>query len=56
MPTPAQRDFPTAGHRLYESDDAVLHVLGEAGFQAEDLRVFGDAARPGGRLLLASRA
>ncbi len=56
MPAPAQRDFPTADHRLYESDDDVRHLLHEAGFQTEDVRIFGDAASPGGRLLLASLA
>ncbi len=55
MPAAAQRDFPTTGHKLYESDDDVREVVEAAGFQSADVRIFGDAATPGGRLMLASR-
>ncbi len=55
MPVAAQRDFPTAGHKLYESDDDVRKVVEAAGFQSADVRIFGDAANPRGRLMLASR-
>jgi SAM-dependent methyltransferase len=55
MPAPAQRDFPIEGHRLYESDDDVRRVVGKAGFEVDDVTVFGDPARLGGRLLLAAR-
>lgn len=55
MPVAAQRDFPTAGHKLYESDDDVREVVEAAGFQSADVRIFGDAANPRGRLMLASR-
>ncbi|MEJ7704392.1 MAG: hypothetical protein WKF47_12295 [Geodermatophilaceae bacterium] len=55
MPVPAQRDFPSAGHRLYESDEEVRQVLREAGIQTDEVRIFGEAASPGGRLLLGSR-
>lgn len=55
MPGPAQRDFPKAGHRLYDSDDDVGQVLAEVGLGRQLVSIFGDAASPGGRLLLARR-
>jgi len=33
MPSPAQRDFPREGHRLYESEGDVRALLTSAGYQ-----------------------
>ena len=53
MPAVSQRDFAAAGHRLYDSDEDVSAVLAAAGLTTDEVRVFGDSAHPGGRLLLA---
>lgn len=55
MPGPAQRDFPREGHCLYESDEAVRHVLVEAGLATQSLDVLGPPASPVGRVLVARR-
>lgn len=55
MPGPAQRDFPTAGHHLYDSDAQVRELVQNGGLHVADVRVFGDSANPGGRLLIASK-
>jgi trans-aconitate methyltransferase len=52
MPAAAQRDFPTEGHRRYESDNEVRRLVENNGFH---VRIFGEATRPRGRLLIASR-
>lgn len=54
MPPPAQRDFPKEGHRLYESDDAVRHVLVKAGLTPQNVTVLGPADSPLGRVLVAT--
>lgn len=53
MPGVAQRDFPKAGHHLYDEDSQVQDLLEIAGFQVLPVRVFGTPDNPGGRLLLA---
>lgn len=53
MPAMAQRTFPKEGFTLYDSDDEVAAVAQQAGFTETEVRIFGDAGRPGGRLALA---
>jgi len=53
MPKPAQRNFPKSGFRLYDSDDQIDALLREAGFAAQEVRIFGTPERPGGRLSIA---
>lgn len=53
MPSPAQRDFPKEGHRLYESDDEVRRVLLQAGLAPQKVTVLGPPPSPLGRVLLA---
>jgi SAM-dependent methyltransferase len=53
MPARAQRHFPEAGFTLYDSDDQITALMREAGFSSTEVRMFGSAERPGGRLALA---
>ena len=55
MPAIARRDFPTEGHRLYETDADVVALLVPAGLRVEHHRIIGPVERPMGRLLVASR-
>jgi trans-aconitate methyltransferase len=54
MPAMAQRRFPPAGHRLYESDDDVGSVAIAAGFGSVTHVVKGPAEAPEGRVMLAT--
>lgn len=54
MPAPARRNFPRAGHRLYDSDEDISRVLTEAGFTQVDIAVKGPTDAPHGRLAVAS--
>ena len=54
MPAMAQRRFPPAGHRLYDSDDEVTELARAAGFASVRHLVKGSAAAPEGRLMLAT--
>lgn len=53
MPAMAQRRFPPAGHRLYESDDEVARLATAAGFGSVTHRVKGAPKAPEGRVVLA---
>jgi hypothetical protein len=52
----AQRTFPREGFTLYDSDDLVAAVLEQAGFTRPEVRIFGAADRPMGRLALSAPA
>lgn len=52
MPDVSQRQFPRAGHRLYESDADVARVLALSGFGTPQVLVKGSPAAPEGRLAL----
>ncbi|MGN6252915.1 MAG: class I SAM-dependent methyltransferase [Marmoricola sp.] len=54
MPALAQRRFPAAGHRLYETEADVTGVVVAAGFTAVAHEVKGPAAAPEGRVVLAT--
>lgn len=54
MPSMAQKRFPAAGHRLYESEDDVTAVVAAAGFGNVRQLVKGTAETPEGRVLLAT--
>jgi trans-aconitate methyltransferase len=54
MPTFAQRNFPTAGHRLYD-DDAVQSLTTASGFSSTELVVKHGPSGEEGRVLLARR-
>jgi trans-aconitate methyltransferase len=54
MPRLAQRRFPHAGHRLYETEDEVTQVATAAGFGSVDQLVKGPANAPEGRVMLAT--
>jgi trans-aconitate methyltransferase len=54
MPKPAQTNFPTLGHLLYESEDAVTRLLWEAGFRSVSVLMKGSPDAPEGRLALAT--
>ena len=54
MPAMAQRRFPPAGHRLYETDDDVTRLAVEAGFGSVTQRIKGPAEAPEGRVMLAT--
>jgi SAM-dependent methyltransferase len=54
MPAMAQRRFPRAGHRLYESDDDVSAVATAAGFGSVIHVVKGSPEAPEGRVMLAT--
>jgi trans-aconitate methyltransferase len=54
MPVMAQRRFPRAGHRLYESDDEVTRLAVAAGFASVTHIVKGLAEAPEGRVMLAT--
>jgi trans-aconitate methyltransferase len=53
MPALTQKNFPRAGHRLYDSDEDIRSVLTEAGFAQVDITVKGPADAPHGRLAVA---
>ena len=54
MPTLAQKRFPAAGHRLYETEDDVTTVVRAAGFGSVMHVVKGTAEAPEGRVMLAT--
>jgi trans-aconitate methyltransferase len=54
MPPMAQRRFPPAGHRLYETDDEVTRLAIAAGFGPVTHIVKGSAEAPEGRAMLAT--
>ena len=54
MPAMAQKRFPPAGHRLYESDDEVTELATAAGFASVEHVVKGAPAAPEGRVMLAT--
>jgi trans-aconitate methyltransferase len=54
MPRLAQRRFPPAGHRLYETEDQVTQVATAAGFGSVVQLVKGAADAPEGRVMLAT--
>ncbi|MFL6108888.1 MAG: class I SAM-dependent methyltransferase [Marmoricola sp.] len=54
MPAMAQKRFPAAGHRLYETEADVTGVAVAAGFSAVAHKVKGPADAPEGRVLLAT--
>ena len=54
MPAMAQRRFPPAGHRLYESDDEVTELATAVGFRSVEHLVKGPAEAPEGRVMLAT--
>jgi trans-aconitate methyltransferase len=54
MPRLAQRRFPPAGHRLYETEDEVTEVALAAGFGVAVQLVKGSADAPEGRVMLAT--
>ncbi|MFI7587044.1 class I SAM-dependent methyltransferase [Spongisporangium articulatum] len=54
MPAMAQKRFPPAGHRLYETEDAVTELAKAAGYSAVTQLVKGSPERPEGRVVLAT--
>lgn len=54
MPRLAQRRFPPAGHRLYETEDEVTEVATAAGFGSAVQLIKGSADAPEGRVMLAT--
>ena len=54
MPALAQKRFPTAGHRLYETEDELTQLATAAGFASITHKVKGPADAPEGRLTLAT--
>jgi trans-aconitate methyltransferase len=54
MPRMAQKRFPAAGHRLYETEDDVTTVTVAAGFESVIHLVKGTAETPEGRVMLAT--
>lgn len=54
MPSIAQKRFPAAGHRLYETQDEVTAVALDGGFSAVVHEVKGSAEAPEGRVMLAT--
>ena len=54
MPAMAQRRFPRAGHRLYETEDDVTGLAISAGFDSVTQLVKGSAEAPEGRVMLAT--
>jgi trans-aconitate methyltransferase len=54
MPPMAQKRFPVAGHRLYETEDDVTAVALAAGFGSVEHVVKGPADAPEGRVALAT--
>jgi len=53
MPAMAQRRFPPAGHRLYDTDDEVTRLAISAGFGSVTHLVKGSVEAPEGRVMLA---
>jgi len=54
MPAQAQKRFPPAGHRLYETDDELTRFATAAGFTAITHEVKGSTDSPDGRVALAT--
>ena len=54
MPTMAQKRFPAAGHRLYDTAADVSRLAAEAGFGSVTQAVKGPAEAPEGRVMLAT--
>lgn len=54
MPAMAQRRFPPAGHRLYDSDDEVTALATAAGFVSVEPVIKGTPTAPEGRVVLAT--
>jgi trans-aconitate methyltransferase len=54
MPALAQKRFPAAGHRLYETDDELTQLVTAAGFTSITHKIKGPADAPEGRLTLAT--
>lgn len=54
MPSMAQRRFPVAGHRLYDTPDDVSRLASAAGFRSTAQVVKGPTEAPEGRVLLAT--
>lgn len=54
MPPMAQKRFPPAGHRLYDSVDDVTELALAAGYGAVSQRVKGSPEAPEGRVMLAT--
>lgn len=54
MPAMAQRRFPRAGYRLYESADEVGRLASLAGFTSVTHSIKGPAQAPQGRVMLAT--
>jgi hypothetical protein len=50
----AQKRFPAAGHRLYETEEDVTAVVVAAGFSSVAHEVKGPTDAPEGRLVLAT--
>jgi SAM-dependent methyltransferase len=53
MPAMAQKRFPPAGHRLYETVDDLTRLVTNAGFTSISHAVKGSAEAPDGRVVLA---
>jgi trans-aconitate methyltransferase len=54
MPKAAQTNFPKLGHVLYDSDDALIRSLREAGFTSVSVLTKGSVDAPEGRLSIAT--
>ena len=54
MPKAAQTNFPKLGHMLFDSDDAVVRSLREAGFESVGVLTKGSVDAPEGRLAIAT--
>jgi SAM-dependent methyltransferase len=54
MPALAQKRFPPAGHRLYETEDELTRLAAAAGFTSISHEVKGPADAPEGRVTLAT--
>lgn len=54
MPAMAQKRFPAAGHRLYETEEDVTAVAVAGGFSSVVHEVKGPAEAPEGRIMLAT--
>jgi len=55
MPAFAQRNFPTAGHQLYDDDEKVRSLAMASGVSSTDLLVKREPGVEEGRMLLARR-
>lgn len=54
MPALAQKRFPPAGHRLYETEDELTQLANAAGFASITHKLKGSADEPEGRVALAA--